>query len=109
MQGFGEGRPEGKRLLVRRNCRWDDNIKMDLKLDGEAWTGLICLGLGTGGGACESGNEPSGLLNAGYFLTSRGPLRYFGRSLLRGVSYKRNSNCNALIQNALIPAHGRFE
>jgi hypothetical protein len=27
-----------------------DNIKMDQKWDGEAWTGLIWLRIGTGGG-----------------------------------------------------------
>ena len=25
------GKPEGKRPLVRLRCRWEDNIKMDLK------------------------------------------------------------------------------
>ena len=25
------GKPEGKRPLVRPRCRWEDNIKMDLK------------------------------------------------------------------------------
>jgi hypothetical protein len=25
------GRPEGKRPLVRPRCRWEDNIKMDLR------------------------------------------------------------------------------
>jgi hypothetical protein len=25
------GRPEGKRLLGRPGCRWEDNIKMDLR------------------------------------------------------------------------------
>jgi hypothetical protein len=25
------GKPEGKRLLGRSRCRWDDNIKMDLR------------------------------------------------------------------------------
>jgi hypothetical protein len=31
-------RPEGKRPLERRRCRWEDNIKMDLReigIDGE--------------------------------------------------------------------------
>jgi cytochrome c oxidase assembly factor CtaG len=50
------GRPEGKRTLWRR--RRKDNIEMDLKEVGWAWTGLIWLRIGTGGGACESGNEP---------------------------------------------------
>jgi len=30
IQGFG-GAPEGKRQLVRRSQRWEDNIKMDLQ------------------------------------------------------------------------------
>jgi hypothetical protein len=25
------GRPEGKRPLARHRCRWEDNIKMDLR------------------------------------------------------------------------------
>jgi hypothetical protein len=25
------GRPEGKRLLGRPRCRWEDNVKMDLQ------------------------------------------------------------------------------
>jgi hypothetical protein len=25
------GKPEGKRPLGRRRCRWEDNIKMDLR------------------------------------------------------------------------------
>jgi hypothetical protein len=37
------GRPEGKRPLGRPRCRWEDNIKMDLKdtmIDGENWIQL---------------------------------------------------------------------
>jgi len=30
VQGFG-GKPEGKRLLGRRRCRWKDNIWMIFK------------------------------------------------------------------------------
>jgi hypothetical protein len=49
--------------------RWDNNIKMDLKeWDGEAWTGLLWLRIGTGGGRCECGNEPSGSIKRGEFL-----------------------------------------
>ena len=46
------GRPEGKNVrLVRPMRRWEDNIKMDLQCMGwRAWTGLICLRIGTGGG-----------------------------------------------------------
>jgi hypothetical protein len=42
---------EGKRPLGRRRHRWEDNIKMNLQeCDGETWTGLIWLRIGTGGG-----------------------------------------------------------
>jgi hypothetical protein len=37
------GRPEGKRPLGRPRCRWEDNIKMDLKekgIDGVNWIRL---------------------------------------------------------------------
>jgi hypothetical protein len=37
------GRPEGKRPLGRLRCRWDDNIKMDLRaieIDGANWIRL---------------------------------------------------------------------
>jgi hypothetical protein len=44
------GKQEGKRPLGRHRCRWEDNIKMDLRE------------IGCGGpveGSCEHGNEPS--------------------------------------------------
>jgi hypothetical protein len=45
------GKPEGKRPLVILKCRWEDNIKMVLQEVGwGAWTGLIWLRIGTGGG-----------------------------------------------------------
>jgi hypothetical protein len=46
------GRPEGEKLrLIRPMRRWEDDIKMDLQYMGwRAWTGLICLRIGTGGG-----------------------------------------------------------
>jgi hypothetical protein len=45
------GKPEGRRLLGRPRCRWDDNIQMDLQEVGcGAWTGLIRLRIGTGTG-----------------------------------------------------------
>ena len=48
IQGFsGESwKAEGKRPLGRPRHRWEDNIKWDVGL----WTGLRCLGIGTGGG-----------------------------------------------------------
>ena len=45
------GKPERKRPLGRPRRRWEDNIKMDLKEVGwGAWTGLIWLRIGKGGG-----------------------------------------------------------
>ena len=45
------GKPEGKRPLVRPRLSWEDNIKIDLQEVGcAAWTGLIWLRMGTGGG-----------------------------------------------------------
>jgi len=45
------GKPEGKRPLGRPRRRWEDNIKMDHREVGwVAWTGLIWLRTGTGGG-----------------------------------------------------------
>ena len=32
------------------------------------WTGSIWLRIGTGGGTCECGNEPSGSIKYGEFL-----------------------------------------
>ena len=38
------GRPEGKCLLGRLRCRWEDNIKMDLReANGEAGDGIDLL------------------------------------------------------------------
>jgi hypothetical protein len=44
------GKPEGKIPLGRPKCRWEDNIKMDLKWDVEVWTGLGWLRKETVGG-----------------------------------------------------------
>jgi hypothetical protein len=45
------GKPEEKRPLGRPRRRWEDDIKMDIQeLGCGAWTGLIWLGIGTGGG-----------------------------------------------------------
>jgi hypothetical protein len=44
-------RPEGRRPLGRHRRKWEDNIKMDLEEVGwGAWTGLVWLRIGTGGG-----------------------------------------------------------
>ena len=46
------GRPEGKRPLGRPRRRREDNTKMDFQEMGwgGAWTGMICLRMGTVGG-----------------------------------------------------------
>jgi hypothetical protein len=45
------GKPEGSRRLGRPRRRWEDNIKMDHREVGwGAWTGLMWLRIGTGGG-----------------------------------------------------------
>jgi hypothetical protein len=37
------GRPEGKRPLGRPSCRWEDNIKLDLREIGIDWVNWIGL------------------------------------------------------------------
>jgi hypothetical protein len=44
------GKPEGKRPLGRPRSSLVDNIKMDLKMDGIIWIGLIWPRIGTSGG-----------------------------------------------------------
>jgi len=44
------GRPEGKRPLGRPRRRWEDNIRMDLRIyGGKVCTGFIWLSIGTSG------------------------------------------------------------
>jgi hypothetical protein len=54
------GKLEGKRPLERPRHRWMVNIKMNLREVAVAWTRLIWLRIGSSGGSCEHGNEPSG-------------------------------------------------
>ena len=55
--------------MGRPRRRWEDNIKIDLQevgcgvLIGSSW-----LRIGTSGGICECGNEPSGSVKCGEFL-----------------------------------------
>jgi hypothetical protein len=43
-----EGISEGKRLYGRPRCRWEDNIRMNLKEIGwRIWTEITCLRLET--------------------------------------------------------------
>ena len=62
------GKPEGKRSLGRPRCRWEDNIKMGLQEVGGGrgdW-----MELAQDRGTCSYGEELSGSINAGNFLTS---------------------------------------
>jgi len=74
IQGIGE-ELKGNRPLGRIMRTWEDNIKIDLQEvgwapGGGAWIGLLWPRIKTGGGSCKSGNESSGSINAGNFLTS---------------------------------------
>jgi hypothetical protein len=65
------GKPEGRRPLGRLRRRWEDNIKMDLQVvEGVVGTGWSGLRIGQVAGTCEYGNELSGSINGGNFLTS---------------------------------------
>jgi hypothetical protein len=44
------GKPEGRRSLGRPRLRWEDNIKIDLQVEGVVGTGWSWLRIGTGGG-----------------------------------------------------------
>jgi hypothetical protein len=45
------GEPEGKRLLRRPRCRWENGIRMDLwEIGLELWIGFDWLRIGTNGG-----------------------------------------------------------
>jgi hypothetical protein len=83
---MGEGRgvcrvlvvkSEGKRPLGRPGRRWEDNIRMDLQevgCGGMDWIGLASME--TVASNCECGNEPSGSMKRGIFLTSCKPVSF---------------------------------
>jgi hypothetical protein len=61
-------KPEGKRTLGRPGCRWEDNIKIDLKEIGcEDVNWIIWLRQGTMAGSCEHGTKPSDSIKGGDF------------------------------------------
>jgi hypothetical protein len=55
------GKAEGKRPLERPSCRWEDEIRMDLREIG--WVAVECIELAQDGdrwwAVCEHGDEPS--------------------------------------------------
>jgi len=60
------GKPEGKRLRVRRRRRWEDNITMHLQEVGRMFR--AGLGYGQVAETYECGNEPAGSIKCGEFL-----------------------------------------
>ena len=67
--GFWWGNLRDRDHLEDTGVRWKDNIKMDLREVGwGAWTGSICLRIGTVGRHCECDIEPSGSIKCGEFL-----------------------------------------
>ena len=54
--------------LERPRRRLNDNIKMDVKSFGKAWTGLIWLKKWTMAGSCKHDTEPSGSIKGGGYL-----------------------------------------
>jgi len=63
------GKLEGRRPLGRPRRKWVDNIGwISRRWDVGMWTGLGWPRIGTGGDACECGNEPSGSGKCGEFL-----------------------------------------
>jgi len=65
------GKPEEKRSLGRPRCGWGGMIILRWifrKWDVGVWTGSTCLKIGIG--FCKGGNEPSGFIKCGNFLTN---------------------------------------
>ena len=63
------GKSEGKRTLGRPRCRWEDNIKMDLRevgCDPRDWIALAEVA-----GLSKGGNEPLGSLKASQLVKCR--------------------------------------
>ena len=63
------GKPEGKRILGRPRRRWEDNIKMDLQEVGGGGGDWMEVAQDRMVGTCGYGEERSGSINAGNFLT----------------------------------------
>jgi hypothetical protein len=55
------GKSGGKRPLGRPRHKWESGIRMDLRaISWDVWSGFNWHMIGTGGGLCDYGNEPSG-------------------------------------------------
>jgi hypothetical protein len=61
------GKLEGETQVQRPICRWQDNIKIDLREI--TWGGMDCINLAQDKvGSCAYGNEPSGSIKCSKFL-----------------------------------------
>lgn len=58
-------RPAEKKLLVRPNSIWEDNIKIDPK---RMWIEVIWLRMGHTGDCCKHDSQRSGFLKCGEFF-----------------------------------------
>jgi hypothetical protein len=70
------GNPAGKRPLRRPRHRWVDNIKIDREI---RWNGMDWIDLAQD----RDGNEPSGSINVGKFLSSSKVGSFSRRAQLR--------------------------
>jgi hypothetical protein len=101
------GKPEGRIPLGRPRHRWEDNIKMDLREVGCGGHGLDQSGSGQGqvAGSCVYGDEPSGSIKCGSFLSSLGRFSFSGRTLLREVSKYIGEHCTEMIHTFTVLLH----
>jgi hypothetical protein len=80
-------KPEGKRPLGRPRCRWEDNMKMFISVNGfECGFNLSGSEYGQATSSCECGNKLSGSITCGEFLDELKPSEHcvsFSRSSLR--------------------------
>ena len=79
-------KPEGRKPLGRPRRRWEDNIKIHLREVGWGYR-LDRSGLEQEQVAGSCGDEPSGSVNVGKFLSSLGHVCFSRRTLLHGVSF----------------------
>jgi len=67
IQNFGQNLKR-KRPFRRSRCKWEGNIRMDLREIGWEWTRLSGSGEEPVTGSCECGNEPTGSIRGGRFF-----------------------------------------
>ena len=97
------GRSEGRRLLGRPTCRWEDKIKMDLQ--GLSWRHRLDRSgsrQGEVAGSCECSNEPLGSIKCEEFfgqLRNQQHHRKPSASQSQSVSYNDSVHVNLSDKN----------